>query len=181
MMESINCPVLGCSYSTPANTDAAVVAALLNAHTTTHNSTNTAAKVEKVKRPTISTAGSSEEWAYFETRWDDYKTATRVTGHECVVQLLECCDESLRKDLTRAAGGSLTSKSETDVLAAIRLLAVRDENTMVARVTLHNMRQDRDEPIRNFGARLRGQAGVCKFFMQCPGCSKDVNYTDEIL
>ena len=29
MMESINCPVLGCSYSTPANTDAAVVAALL--------------------------------------------------------------------------------------------------------------------------------------------------------
>ena len=181
MMESINCPVLGCSYSTPANTDAAVVATLLNAHTTTHNSTNTAAKVEKVKRPTISTAGSSEEWAYFETRWDDYKTATRVTGHECVVQLLECCDESLRKDLTRAAGGSLTSKSETDVLAAIRLLAVRDENTMVARVTLHNMRQDRDEPIRNFGARLRGQAGVCKFFMQCPGCSKDVNYTDEIL
>ena len=106
MMESINCPVLGCSYSTPANTDAAVVAALLNAHTTTHNSTNTAAKVEKVKRPTISTAGSSEEWAYFETRWDDYKTATRVTGHECVVQLLECCDESLRKDLTRAAGAA---------------------------------------------------------------------------
>ena len=72
-------------------------------------------------------------------------------------------------------------KSETDVLAAIRLLAVRDENTMVARVILHNMRQDRDEPIRNFGARLCGQAGVCKFFMQCPGCSKDVNYTDEIL
>ena len=95
-----------------------------------------------------------------------------------IVQLLECCDESLCKDLTRAEGGSLTSKSETDVLAAIRLLAVRDENTMVARVTLHNMRQ---EPIRNFGARLRGQAGVCKFFMQCPGCSKDVNYTDEIL
>ena len=28
----------------------------------------------------------------------------------------------------------------------------------------------------------RGQAGVCKFVMQCPGCnSKDVNYTDEIL
>ena len=143
--------MLGCSYSTPDNTDAAVVAALLNAHTTTHN---TAAKVEKVRRPTISTADSSEEWAYFETRWDDYKTTTRVTGHECVVQLLECCDESLRKDLTRAAGESLTSKSETDGLVAIRLLAVRDENR--CRVTLHNMRQDRDEPIRNFGARLCG-------------------------
>ncbi|XP_014676386.1 PREDICTED: uncharacterized protein LOC106816320 [Priapulus caudatus] len=52
---------------------------------------------------------------------------------------------------------------------------------MVARVTLHNMRQDRDEPIRSFGARLRGQAGVCKFIMTCPGCSDDVNYTEAVL
>ena len=180
MMESIECPVPDCTYATPANTDAIVVAALLNAHATTH-SRDTSAKVEKVKRPTISTAGSSEEWAYFKTRWDDYKTATKVTGAECVVQLLECCDETLRKDLTRSAGGSLTSKSEAEVLSAIRTLAVREENTMVARVALHNMRQDRDEPVRNFGARLRGQAGVCKFIIPCPSCTGDVNYTDEIL
>ena len=63
---------------------------------TTHNSTNTAANVEKVRRlqdsqyqlpvPAISglTSGRS--------RWDDYKTATKVTCHECVVQLLKCCD-----------------------------------------------------------------------------------------
>ena len=166
MMESIECLVPDCTYATPANTDAIVVAALLNAHATTH-SRDTSAKVEKVKRPTISTAGSSEEWAYFKTRWDDYKTATKVTGAECVVQLLECCDETLRKDLTRSTGGSLTSKSEAEVLSAIRTLAVREENTMVARVALHNMRQDRDEPVRNFGARLRGQAGVCKFIIPC--------------
>ena len=78
---------------------------------------------------------------------------------------------------------SITSKSETDAILAAntsRLLAVRDENTIWKQesCTLHNMRQDRDEPVRNFGARLRGQAGVCTFFMQC---SKDVNYTDEIL
>ena len=144
---------------------ASVVAALLSAHVTTH-SRDTSAKVEKVKRPTISTAGFSEEWAYFKTRWDDYKTATKVTGAECVVQLLECCDETLRKDLTRSAGGSLTSKSEAEVLSAIRTLAVREEKTMVA---------------KNFGACLRGQAGVCKFIIPCPSCTADVNYTDEIL
>ncbi len=180
MMESISCPVPDCPYATPAGIDAIVVAALLTTHATTH-STNTVAKVEKVRRPTVSAAGSSEEWAYFTSRWEDYKTATRVTGTECVVQLLECCDESLRKDLTRAAGGTLTSKDETTVLEAIRTLAVREENTMVARVTLHNMHQDRDEPVRNFGARLRGQAGVCKFLIPCPKCATDVNYTDEIL
>ena len=110
-----------------------------------------------------------------------YVDATKVTGRDKVVQLLECCDEQLRKDLTRSAGGSLTNKPEADVLVAIKKLAVREENTMVARVTLHNMRQDRDEPVRGFGARLRGQAGVCKFLIKCTGCDVDVNYTEAIL
>ena len=52
---------------------------------------------------------------------------------------------------------------------------------MVASVPLHNMRQDHDETIRSFGARLRGQAGVRKFLVKCPGCDADVNYTEAIL
>ena len=59
-------------------------------------------------------------------------------------------------------------------MEAIKKLAVREANTMVARVQLHNMRQDRDEMIRSFGARLRGQAGVCKFL-------EEVNYTKNVL
>lgn len=52
---------------------------------------------------------------------------------------------------------------------------------MVARVTLHNMRQDRDEQVRNFTAKHRGQAGVCKFVITCPNCNHEVNYTDTIV
>ena len=54
---------------------------------------------------------------------------------------------------------------------------------MVARVALHNIRQDRDEPIRTFGARLAGQAGVCKFTIKCPSdtCGCEVNYTEAIV
>ncbi|KAK3769232.1 hypothetical protein RRG08_005179 [Elysia crispata] len=54
---------------------------------------------------------------------------------------------------------------------------------MVARVALHNMRQDRDEPIRTFGARLAGQAGVCKFTIKCSldTCGCEVNYTEAIV
>ena len=48
---------------------------------------------------------------------------------------------------------------------------------MVARVESLNMQQDRDEPIRNFGARLRGQAGVCKFTTKCPNCDRNVENT----
>ena len=71
------------------------------------------------------------------SRWKDYVKATKLTGTDRVTQLFECCDEQLRKDLTRTAGGTLTGKAEDDI-AAIRSLAVREENAMVARVALHN-------------------------------------------
>ena len=124
---------------------------------------------------------SSEEWSYFLTRWGDYKEATNITGKDIILQLQECCDDDLRKDLTRAAGGSLTNRTEDQVLASIKKLAVREENTMVARVTLYEMRQDHSEPIRSFGARIQGQATICKFILPCASCSAEVNYTDQIL
>ena len=72
--------------------------------------------------------------------------ATRLEGTDRIIQLLECCDDQLRKDLTRNAGGTLTAMTEDEVFVAMRKLAIREENTMVARVTLHNMRQDRYAP-----------------------------------
>ena len=52
---------------------------------------------------------------------------------------------------------------------------------MVARVALHHMKQDRDEPFRAFAARLKGQASVCKYIKACPGCYQEMTYTDAIL
>ena len=180
----IQCPIEGCPYETP-DVEPVVAAALITTHATSHRAPNDgpaqAARVEKVKRPSISLAGTTEEWLYFKSRWGDYVTATRLRGADRVIQLLECCDDQLRMDLTRNAGGTLTDKTEDEVFVAMKRLAVREENTMVARVALHNMRQDRDEPIRAFGARLRGQAGVCKFTQECTGCAASVNYTDAIL
>ena len=184
----MKCPIVGCEFETAEAEDGAIIAALLNLHASSHTASThattaqgQATRAEKLKRPTISSAGTSEEWAYFETRWDEYRRGTKLTGGDVVVQLLECCSDELRKDLIRAAGGSLSGKPEQDVLTAIKMLAVRKENTMVARAALHNMRQDRDEAIRSFGARIKGQAGICNYVTQCPSCTADVNYTDAIL
>ena len=180
-MPVVQCPIEGFSYQTPDHGDA-IVAALITAHCTSHNTNpGNAAKLEKVKRPIISSAGTSEEWSYFMSRWRDYVDATKVSGKDRVIHLLECCDEDLRKDLTRSAGCSLTSKSEDEVLTAMRKLAVREENIMVARVSLQNMKQDNDEPIRSFCARLKGQANICKFSVKCPTCSIDISYTDAMI
>ena len=71
--------------------------------------------------------------------------------------------------------------TEDQVFKDIKTLAIREENTMVARVSLHNMRQDRDEPVCAFGARLRGQASVCKFTQQCPNCEASVDYAEAMV
>ncbi|KAK2564365.1 hypothetical protein P5673_011790 [Acropora cervicornis] len=186
-MPKYKCPFPECTYET-ADVEDALAAVLISVHSngthvaapTTSQHTN-AAKIERVKRPTISAAGSSEEWTYFLTRWQEYVDATQITGKDKVLQLLECCDDNLRKDITRNAGGSLANKTVEQVLEAVKKLAVREENAMVARVQLSDMKQDRDEAIRNFGARLRGQASVCKFTTACPSCNTAVNYTDNIL
>ena len=180
-MPVIKCPVPNCQYQTE-DVETSLVVALLNLHASTHTSQSSpTAPVEKVKRPTVKSAGTSEDWTYFISRWTACKEATNISGREAVIQLLECCEEQLRKDLSRNAGGSLTNKPEDEVLAAIKRLAVREENSMVARVQLHNMRQDHDETVRSFGARLRGQASVCKFTIECPSCKKGVDYTNAIL
>ena len=185
-MPRYKCPFPDCTFETDDVQDslAAVLISVHSAGTQTaaapSTGGNVAAKVEKVCRPTISTAGSSEDWSYFLTRWQDYVDATKITGKDKVVQLLECCDEQLQKDLTWNTG-SLTTKPIEDVMSAIRKLAVWEENTIVARVQLHNMDQDRDETVTSFCARLRGQAGICKFTTQCSSCDTNVNYTEHIL
>ena len=46
---------------------------------------------------------------------------------------------------------------------------------MVARDILSKMRQDRDEPVRAYSARLKGQARVCQFTARCQ-CSNCPNH-----
>ena len=134
-----------------------------------------------MKRPVISSAGTPEDWNYFLSRWNDYVEATKVTGEDEVLQLLECCDEELRRYVTRMAGGSLTNNTAEEALAAIRTLAVREESPMVSRAALYAMHQDRDEPVRTFAARARGQARTCKFTQDCPQCSTAVDFTDTMI
>ena len=75
----------------------------------------------------------------------EYVAATRVTGCERVLQLLECCDEELHKDLTRSTIEALSDKTEAEVMAAMSL-AVRDENRMIARVQLNTSCKTKSSP-----------------------------------
>ena len=87
------CPYPECEYETEDVKDE-LADVLLTVHsngthvqTTSQPATQATAKVEKVRRPTISSAGSSQK---------DYAEATKLKGKDMVIQLLECCEEQLR-------------------------------------------------------------------------------------
>ena len=177
-MAEIGCPVPDCPYVLP-EMDPALGAVIMAGHLQTHRSEPTVmAKIEQVKRPCITSSGTTEDWGYFLSRWEDYVEATKVTGVNKTIQLLECCDEHLRRDLTRNAGGTLKGRPIAEILASMKALAVREENPTIARVTLHGMSQDREESVRAFGARLRGQASVCQYRKACT-CGLIVDYSEE--
>ena len=196
-MPIIKCPYPDCDFETEdVNNDLACVLLTMHAGaqhpTTTNGSTATPpaplsaaraapVRTERVKRPTISMGATTEYWSYFLVRWKDYKEATGITGRDLIIQLLECCEEDLRQDLTRYVGGSLTDKTEDFVLEKIKALAIHEENSMVACVALQEMRQDAGEMIRKFSARVRGQAGVCKLVVKCHSCEAEVSYIEQAM
>ena len=152
-MPKVKCPLENCDYETPELSDT-IVAALITAHSTIHNQGNNKSQAEKIKRPTISNGVSNEEWTYFLSRWDNYKTVSKICEEEEeAIQLLECLDEDLRKTLSRSVGDNLKKKKATELLKDIKSLCVQEENILIARIDLHSMTQEHDEPIRTYVAR----------------------------
>ena len=183
-MSTIQCPVPECEEEWSLALPEGILTRLMDGHATHVHSVAPpfapsplpAAKAEKVRRPGVTSGVTSEDFNYFLQRWTDYKAATLLSGADIIYQLLECCDENLRKDLARTYG-SLSSQTEKNVIDYIQNLAVKKENIMVARHDFHIMQQDRDEPVRNFAARLRGQAAICKFQTKCINCDQGVDYS----
>ena len=184
MMSSMQCPVPECTLEIGTEVPDDCKKPMLQIHLVYHQTLlqNASVKPEKLKRPTITIGNSTEDWNYFISRWGTYKSATKLSDSDLVIQLLECCDESLRKDLTRVHKSSLTNMTESDLISAIKRLSVVEESALVSRFNLHNMKQDIDEPIRSYVARIKGQAHICKLFVPCPNCNfLEVDFSDQII
>ena len=167
-MAGTRCPFPDCVFETPRDAGDATTAAILSTHALIHRVEHApvavvAARVAAISRPSITSAGTAKEWKFFENQWRCYADATRIEGRSRVLQLLECCDLPFRRTLTQQ-GRSWTKRQKLPcLLAAIKHLAVRSESDLIAKVTFRAMRQAHDEPVRNFGARLRAQADLCDF------------------
>ena len=181
-MAGTRCQVNGCPYVVPEDTVPMMAPVVYQAHLLNHGQGGKprTEKPEKLRRPTISLGGTRETWERFKTRWREFSHMYELEGTPLILQLLECCDEPLRTAVSRDTGGeTLGGRTEEEVMAAIKEQAVIQENVRVARVTLYNMRQGRDELIRAFCARLRGQAALCDLNVKCQGCRGYASYAED--
>ena len=138
-----------------------------------------AARKAKADRPSIDMGVTTERWVYFQKRWTTYKIATWLTGADIQGQLMDTCSEQLRYVMFQD-NNDIEQQSEINILDSIYRLAVKAEKVMMSRVVLNNIQQQANEGIRNFTARVKGQADLCYFTQKCT-CTNTVRYTDEMV
>ena len=181
----IKCPFPSCSFSTE---DIEEAGAQLTIHGYSHIP---AAPVQvpaqevrkaKVKAPSIGLNSSEEKHKFFEKRWTAYKNTTGVTGNELTGQLMDTCSEDLRLAMFQD-DSEIESRDEAAIIESIKKLAVKKQNAMVSRIGLYSLQQEADEGIRNFVARIKGQAELCSYTVKCTadGCETNVRYTDQVV
>ena len=131
-------------------------------------------KPKPFDRPLIVAGETYEGWQYFKTRWRAYSRASKLAGTDLGIQLLECLEPNLRRDLTRTTKGPtpIEERREAKLLAAIKAMAVVQDNFMVARFVFARTTRDRGESYKSFASRLRGVAETCEFHETCANCDR---------
>ena len=137
-------------------------------------------KPDRLPRPNVGEGITESDWRHFSDKWSRYKrsTLTGASAEHVSDQLWACCDEGLEKAVNNT--GLNSSSTEEQLLGAMKSLAVRAQNNLVNVVKFFDMDQEQEEPVGAFSARLKGQAAICNFTIQCssPTCSNICNFSD---
>ena len=181
----LNCSWPGCQYETPEMGTEDLAVQLLAIHTESHKAAvppaapaNPAPPPEKLRRPSIQSGSTLENWNFFVSRWQRFKTVNNIAPNSTSSQLLESCEEELLFLLHRTHGSTLDNMNEDTLLSEIKKLAVKCESIIINRVKMRAMTQDHQEDIRHYAARLKGQSNLCEYVVKCPTCEVNVSYSD---
>lgn len=182
-MVVVECSVPGCEFKT-SDVSESMAIALLGKHSLAHQnsvaqSTPAAHRGPKLERPKINVGVSIEDWNVFLRHWEVFRTESNIDEASSPSQLFQCASAALGDSLLMA-NPNISSESLSQLLTAMRSLAVIPVATCVLRTDLLQLRQERDEAIRAFSARVRAKAETCAFVAQCE-CGKSVNYTDNAI
>ena len=138
-------------------------------------------KLVKLDRPKLNENCSQQDFEFFKTEWNAYYESTgRQSDKIMKDQLLQCADESLRKTIRMSLGSRAESISLGDLMEEVKTAAVEMQSDMLNEVRLMEAKQERNEPVRRFLARLKGLAGICQLKVKC-ACNETPSYADRII
>ena len=109
-------------------------------------------KPDRLPRPTIGEGVTESDWMHFMDKWSRYKRSTLSTVNPQHIsdQLWACCDPDLEISVYNT--GINSESDEATLLAAMRKLAVRAQNTLVNVVKFLDMAQEQEETAGAFTA-----------------------------
>ena len=159
-MVVIQCSVPNCTFTTDDVSEALAIALLSN-HNLAHCNlaptvadaapAPTAPRGPKLERPKVDVGVTIEEWNVFTRRWEVFKSGSGIDDASAPSQLFQCARTELGDSLLKA-NPNAASETLTQLLAAMRSLAVIPVATCVLRTELLQLRQEHDEPFRTFTA-----------------------------
>ena len=115
MTEALKCVVTGCLFETQNLRDIDKMMKLLEMHIdAVHPKDNAKAgsNREKVKRPQIKLDCDESDWAYWLNRWKDYKKAVSLEEKDAVMELKECMEDDLRKEVHKQSPDGLDKEDD---------------------------------------------------------------------
>ena len=177
-MPPIKCYITNCDFSTP-DVDSAVGAVILGHHLSSAHPNPAPTKVPTIPQPKVSGTIYEDEWDSFTREWAVYKGTVSIATEMLPVYLLACCSSDLKSSVEKA-NPTITTKSETEVLAAIKRHAVVSVAASVLRTELFYMKQDHGETVLAFSSRALGKARNCKLTVRCPH-NTDVDYSEDMV
>jgi hypothetical protein len=191
-MAGLECTFVGCTsgedggkFKTPAGNLASAITYLNQHREDVHGQPAGAAggpskvQLSKIPRPEISGGCSQEVIMLFTRKWAQYVRSSNETDPTKLKdQLTNCPNESLRNALYKALWVRIDSISVDNLMKEIEELAVVRQSNNVNTLAMITAKQERDEPVRQFAARLRGLAAVCDLSVTC-SCGRKVSEVDK--
>jgi len=138
----------------------------------------------KPKRPVITEEVDDLEWIIFKDSWNRYKTMTSLEeDKEVCLELREACSAEVNRllyDYVGAVELNNPALKEETLMAYIKKVAVKSIHPEVYRWNYGKMSQSSGEPVTKYVARLKSQAVLCSYTVNCK-CGEKVSYADEMV
>jgi hypothetical protein len=138
----------------------------------------------KPVRPIIEEGVDDFGWKLFLDKWSRFKIMTRLQDQaEICMNLRESCSPEIDRLLFQYVGEESLNRSdltEEELLENVKSVAVRSIHTEVHRWHFNQLEQHDSEPATKFVGRLKAQAALCNFKVECK-CGESVSYDEEMV